>query len=59
METTFIHDKYAARPKAIERLTLAQFATHYALCSKKPKRLVLKNGISEETGDYDDYLEGM
>ena len=59
METTSVHDKYVARPKAVERLTLAQFATHYTKCQKKPKKLILKNGISEETGDYHDYLEGM
>ena len=33
-ETTSVHDKYACRPKAVEKLTLAQFATHYALCAK-------------------------
>ena len=58
-EATSIHDKYAARPKAVENLTLAQFATHYALCSKKPKKLVLKNGVSEEFGDHQDYLQGL
>ena len=58
-ETISIHDKYATRPKAVEHLTLAQFATHYALCSTRPKKLVLKNGASEELGDLNDYLEGM
>ena len=58
VETTSIHDKYTSRPNAVEKLTLAQFSTHYALCPRKPKKLVLKNGVSEELGNHHDYLKG-
>ena len=39
LETERIMDKYASRPDGVENLTLSQFATSYAKCRKKPKKI--------------------
>ena len=52
-ETTSIHEKYAMRPKGVEKLTLSQFAISYSRCAKKPKTIIMnEDGITEEKEYY-------
>ena len=51
MESETISDKYDARPKGIETLTLSQFATSYTKCNIIPKDLCfIEENVSEKTG---------
>ena len=43
MEVISIHERYAARPKVVEDLSLAQFATCYTRCTRKPKFVEFEN----------------
>ena len=45
-----IHDRYAQRPKALERICLAQFASMYRL-GKHKKGIDFEDGCSESTGE--------
>ena len=58
-QTKSIHDKYAARPDAVEEITLSQFATSYTKCSKLPKKYKLINNASMETGYISNHLTGI
>ena len=58
--TTSVHDKYAARPKGVNDLTLSQFATSYTKCGKKPKKVKFnKDDVSDEKGCIFDHLTGL
>ena len=56
--TVSMHEKYDARPKALENLTLSQFATSFAKCAKLPKGYKLIDNITKETGNIADYVSG-
>ena len=46
-----IHEKYQNQPSALERISLAQFATSYERASSKiPNDVVFENGASDKTG---------
>ena len=44
-----IHEKYSNRPKHLENMCLAQFATTYDYV-KKPAKIIFQEGISQEIG---------
>ncbi len=53
LEATSIHDKYEARPDALEDITLAQFAIMYkATPSNVAKKKQYSNGVVGESDDY-------
>ena len=54
---TTIHEKYQNRPKIIENVCLAQFATSYEP-GKKPKNIVFENGASHLKGQIKQYDNG-
>lgn len=57
MESETISDKYDARPKGIETLTLSQFATSYTKCNIIPKDLCFnEKNVSEKTGYIIDHI---
>ena len=59
LEVKSINDKYGARPKGIERITLSQFATSYSKCIKKPMNVSFnEDGCTEECGNIIDHLRG-
>ena len=47
-ESMTVHKRYSNRPKYLEKMCLAQFAISYVPASKIPKRIVFKNGCSNE-----------
>ena len=59
LKTASVNDKYAARPKGINDLTLSQFATSYTKCKKKPKVTFNKDGVTDKTGNIIDHLTGF
>ena len=56
VEAISIHEKYASRPGKVEDLTLAQFATCYSKCARKPKKIRFKNGASINDGVICEYF---
>ena len=56
-KTTTIHERYEARPYYLEKMCLAQFATHYQYASKRPKKFTFneKEGISEQKSDQKNF----
>ena len=53
-----VQDKYKDRPKDVENLSLAQFATCYKQLQNKPKKVTWKGNISVETGIITNYANG-
>ena len=58
-----IHDKYKARPKFSQdqewNITLAQFATCYVPCQKKPENIIWIGDMSEELGRIQNMYDNM
>ena len=56
-KTESIHTKYSMRPKELEKICLAQFATTYVPCRKK--NVQLSGEISDETSELCDFITGQ
>ena len=58
-EPVTMHEKYAGRPVALEKMCLAQFVVSYEVCHRIKDDVFGDNvDFSEETGDLKDYTTG-
>ena len=56
-----VQERYAGRPKCLEKMCLAQFATSYTYASKVPKKIIFQDGrsmeISKKANDNGEMVE--